>query len=81
MFNSVKPGSFTVKNLDNMMFDSSVLVNSNTISKVIGNLSTGKCCGPDELATEHYKFCDQRINHMLALFLLQYLLMVVFLLK
>ena len=50
-----------------MTFDSSVLVNSDTISKIIRNLSTGKCCGPDGLVTEHYKFCGQRINHMLAL--------------
>ena len=67
IFNSVKPDSFTVKNLDHMQFDSTVLVDPEIVQSIIEKLSTGKSCGPDGLSTEHYKYCGRRINHLLAL--------------
>ena len=71
LLNSAKPNTSTVRvdsALANISGCDKINVTPQMVSAAIKKLKTGKSCGNDGLAAEHYKHADARVSVLLSIF-------------
>ena len=67
IFNSVNPSTYDKSHINNFGYEESMVIAGLDVQHAISTLPNGKSSGLDNLTTEHFKHCSNRIYHLLSM--------------